>query len=76
MTQRTISNLGVTTSERFATWHVHDRRSAHRSSSSPRHLMITRVGDGRSTEVRDEIVGIAINMNVWTRVKLAEEAMS
>jgi hypothetical protein len=41
-----------------------------------RHLMITKVGGGRFTDVRDEIVGIAINMNVWTRVKLAEQAMS
>ena len=38
--------------------------------------MITKVGGGRFTDVRDEIVGIAINMNVWTRVKLAEQAMS
>jgi hypothetical protein len=76
MTQRTISNLRVTTTERFPTWHVHDRRSAHRSSSSRDTLMMTKVGGGRFTDVCDEIVGIAINMSVGTRVKLAEQAMS
>jgi hypothetical protein len=38
--------------------------------------MMTKVGGGRFTDVCDEIVGIAINMSVGSRVKLAEQAMS
>ena len=38
--------------------------------------MITKVGGGRFTDVRDSNIGIAINMNVWTRLKLAVQAMS
>jgi hypothetical protein len=76
MTQRTISNLEVTTTERFPT--LARTRSTFRTPIDlvARHLMITKVGGGRFTDVRDESVGIAITMNVWTRVKLAEQAMS
>ena len=38
--------------------------------------MITKVLGGRFTDVRDSSIGIAINMNVWTRLKPAEQAMS
>jgi hypothetical protein len=76
MTQRTISNPGVTTTERFPT--LARTRSTFRTPVElvARHLMITKVGGARFTDVRDEIAGIAINMHVWTRVKLAEQAMS